>query len=109
MLTWLNNVIPEPTPVYRDFLAESYPNPFNPETIIRYGIRERSHVSLRIYDVAGAQVRTLVDQIQAARAGGYAVPWDGTNDRGDALASGVYFYRLVAGDFVRSKKMVLLK
>jgi len=96
-----------PRPVY--FLDNSYPNPFNPTTTIRYGIEERAHVTLRIYDAAGRLVRTLVDEVQPPAPGGIAVPWDGMNNSGNSVASGVYFYRLVADQFVQTKKMVLLK
>lgn len=93
----------------RNYLDNSYPNPFNPTTTIRYGIAERSHVSLKIYNVAGQLVRTLVNEIQAPRTEGYTVRWDGLNDNGRSVSSGVYFYRLSAGDFLQAKKIVLLR
>ncbi|MGD8414490.1 MAG: Ig-like domain-containing protein, partial [Candidatus Latescibacterota bacterium] len=88
-------------------LAQNTPNPFNPTTAIRYSIAEAVHVRLMIYDVAGRRVRTLVDGNQ--RADMYKVVWDGTNDLGQPVATGVYFYRITAGKFVRTKKMLLLK
>jgi len=88
-------------------LEQNTPNPFNPTTTIRYSLAKRTRVSLAIYDVAGRRVRRLVDGEQAASI--YVAEWDGTNDRGQRVASGVYFYRLVAGSFRDTKKMVLLK
>lgn len=88
-------------------LDQNVPNPFNPTTTIRYGIAADGPVSLLIYDVAGRKVRTLVNQRQ--RADIYSVTWDGINDAGQRTASGVYFYKLVAGKFTQTKKMVLLK
>jgi hypothetical protein len=88
-------------------LAQNYPNPFNPTTAIRFDIREKGHVRLRIYNVAGQLVRTLVDgELEAAS---YTRDWKGLNDDGSKVASGVYFYRLEAGSFESVKKMVLLR
>ncbi len=88
-------------------LAQNHPNPFNPTTTIGYSIAKDNEVSLTVYDVAGAKVRTLVNERQKADT--YKVTWDGMNDTGTRVASGVYFYKLVAGSFVKTKKMVLLK
>ena len=93
----------------RDFLAHAAPNPFNPATSIRYGVRERGHVSLKVYNVAGQLVRTLVDDLQAPSPDGRQVTWDGRNDAGMQVSSGVYFYRLTAPGFTETRKMVLLK
>jgi hypothetical protein len=98
----------DPTPAPANFLASNYPNPFNPVTIIRYGIKERSRVSLRIYDVAGRLVRTLVDEVQEPGVE-YSVKWHGLNDSGRHVSSGVYFCRLIAGGYTESRKMVLLR
>jgi hypothetical protein len=89
------------------FLDQNYPNPFNPSTMIRFGLSEAAHVSLRIYDLAGRLVRVLVDEHRAASA--YSETWDGLDMDGSRVSSGVYFYRLVAGDFVQTRKMVLLR
>ena len=88
-------------------LSQNHPNPFNPTTTIAYSIAKDNEVSLMIYDVAGRQVRTLVNERQKADV--HKVVWDGHNDAGTRVASGVYFYKLVAGSFVKTKKMVLLK
>ena len=89
-------------------LAQNYPNPFNPATTIRFSVREKARVQLKIYNVAGQLVTTLVDRVVE---GGleHAVDWDGRNDAGARVATGVYFYRMTAPDFTRTRKMVLLK
>jgi hypothetical protein len=89
------------------FLAQNVPNPFNPNTTIRFGLHESGYVTLRIYDVAGRFVHALIEEQRAA--GIYTEIWNGVDSHGRAAASGVYFYRLVAGDFVQTKKMVLLR
>ena len=90
-------------------LHQNYPNPFNPSTSISYfvGAEAATRVSLRIYNVAGQLVKTLVDEDQSP--GEHQVIWDGKNEQGDEVASGVYFYRLNVSDFSDSRRMVLLK
>jgi len=88
-------------------LDQNFPNPFNPVTTIRFQLEEPSRVRLEIFDVRGALVRKLVNG--ARPAGGNLVTWDGKNDSGQAVSSGVYFYRLTANDFSHTKKMVFLK
>lgn len=97
------------TGVQRDyFLGQCYPNPFNAATTIEFSIRERSHVTLQIYNIAGQRVRTLVDEDRAP--GVHAdVTWDGRDNDGRPVASGIYFYRLTAQGFTQTKKMILLK
>ena len=90
-------------------LAQNHPNPFNASTTIGYSIKETGHVTLKIYTVAGELVRTLVDERRGPIAGGYAVTWNGRNNLGDPVSSGVYFCRLLAKNFSQTKKMVLLK
>ncbi len=89
-------------------LRQNVPNPFNPTTVIGYDVPAGgADVSIRIYDVAGRLVRTLVDEHKTP--GRYQAPWDGRNGRGVHVATGVYFYRMQAGSFVQTRKMVLLK
>jgi hypothetical protein len=88
-------------------LEPNRPNPFNPITTIAYDLPQTAKVRLVVYDVGGRQVRELVNGSQAA--GRREIVWDGRNASGDFVASGVYFYRLIAGDFVQTRKMVLLK
>lgn len=88
-------------------LSQNYPNPFNPTTEIQFDIPNRSKVKLSVFNVLGQQVRTLHNEELAA--GSYTVTWDGRSDGGTPLASGVYFYRLDAENFVQTKKMMLIK
>ena len=88
-------------------LADNYPNPFNPETTIKYALPEAVDVRLDIYNMLGQMVRTMVADNQSP--GRYVVRWDATDDSGNALSTGIYFYRLRAGDFLETKKMLLLK
>lgn len=88
-------------------LEANYPNPFNPETVIRYGIDRQSPVALEIFNVLGQRVRTLVEGEQPS--GVYEVVWDGLDEAGRPAASGLYVYQLRAGAFVASRKMLLLR
>jgi hypothetical protein len=88
-------------------LGDNYPNPFNPETTIKYQLPDAVDVRLDIYNVVGQVVRTLVADNQIA--GRYIVQWDATDDSGQDLSSGIYFYRLQAGEFQEVSKMLLLK
>jgi hypothetical protein len=89
------------------YLSQNYPNPFNPVTMIQFGLRESSNVTLDIYDVSGRLIRTLVSG--PLEPGIYNEMWDGTDDRGHGVASGVYFYSLRADSFTDRKKMVILR
>lgn len=89
-------------------LQQNYPNPFNPATIIRWQLAVSGHVDLSIYNILGQKVATLVNKKQ--QAGSYQVEWDAApTSGGQGFASGVYYYRLEAGSFVETKKLVLLK
>jgi len=88
-------------------LSQNYPNPFNPQTEIRFSLPRSSNVNLSIFNTAGQKVATLVDR--SMPAGEHVVRWSGVGDHGRNVATGVYFYRLLAEDFSDSKKMVLLK
>ncbi|MCC6964612.1 MAG: T9SS type A sorting domain-containing protein, partial [candidate division Zixibacteria bacterium] len=95
-------------PVPGEFcLAQNYPNPFNPTTTIEFSVPRRSQVVIDIYNQLGQTVRSLVDEEKTA--GVYRITWDGTDTSGRPLSSGVYLYRITAGDFAQSKKMLLLK
>ncbi|HEU4365059.1 MAG TPA: FG-GAP-like repeat-containing protein, partial [Candidatus Krumholzibacteria bacterium] len=95
-------------PVVKATLAQNYPNPFNPATTIRFELPAGRHrVSLSIYDVTGARVRTLVDG--TLPGGAHSATWDGRNNAGSPVGSGVYFYRLSTVGRAETRKMVLLK
>jgi hypothetical protein len=88
-------------------LHQNYPNPFNPTTRLRYDLPKDTEVTITIYDIMGCEVRTLVNNQQSA---GYkSVMWDATNDLGQPVSGGMYFYSISAEEFVQVKKMVLLK
>jgi photosystem II stability/assembly factor-like uncharacterized protein len=89
-----------PPPVYK--LSQNYPNPFNPNTNIQYAVGSRQFVSLKVYDLLGREVTTLVNEEKPA--GSYEVDFSASS-----LASGIYFYRLEAGSFIETKKLILLK
>lgn len=88
-------------------LEQNYPNPFNPETAISYQISDACHVTLKIYNLRGQQVKTVVDH--DAPAGSHTVRWDGKDEHGHDLASGIYVYRLEAGAFAATKKLALVR
>jgi hypothetical protein len=113
ILLWLGNLIDEatdarPTDVTFNELRQNRPNPFNPTTTIEFQVKHTGHVSLKIYNVAGQLVRTLVDE-QVSAGSLQTAQWRGVNDAGQSVSSGVYFYKLVTNDFTMTKKMVLLK
>jgi len=88
-------------------LSQNYPNPFNLATVIRYQIPKNGHVDIKIYNMMGQQIRILVDEKQ--KADSYKVNWDGKDNAGQRLASGVYLYRIQVGKFTQTKKVILLK
>ncbi|MCK9559262.1 MAG: S8 family serine peptidase [Candidatus Marinimicrobia bacterium] len=88
-------------------LSQNFPNPFNPSTTIRYALPERSKVRLTIYNMLGKEVRTLVNTVEDA---GYkSIIWDGLDQRGQLISTGVYIYKIQAGDFTQTRKMVFMK
>jgi hypothetical protein len=89
-------------------LRQNVPNPFNPSTRIEYSLREDGPVTLRVFDVRGRLVRTLVEA-QRQTAGAHYARWRGIDDSGNPLPSGIYFYRLSAGSYKECRKMVLLR
>ena len=88
-------------------LSQNYPNPFNPETNIEYQLPQAGFVNLTVFNILGQNVRTLVDGYQDA--GYYSAHWNGANESGVKVPSGIYFYRVTAGDFSQTKKMMMLK
>lgn len=86
---------------------QNYPNPFNPNTTIGYSLPVASHVNIVIYDMLGRQVNQLISSIQPT--GNHLVQWNGTDNNGNPVSAGIYFYHIQADDFVQTKKMVLLK
>lgn len=88
-------------------LSQNYPNPFNPSTSIGFQIKETEFVSLKIYDVLGNEVKTLVNEIKTP--GIHYIDWEGDNNYGVKLSSGIYFYRMQTESFVQSKKLILQK
>ncbi|MGB2696778.1 MAG: S8 family serine peptidase, partial [Candidatus Zixiibacteriota bacterium] len=90
-----------------EFSAQNYPNPFNPATEFSLSLPQDAHVSFIIYNVMGQKVRTLADDY--FHAGTHTIRWDGTNESGETVSSGIYFYRVVAADKIITKKMILMK
>jgi flagellar hook assembly protein FlgD len=95
-------------------LGQNYPNPFNPQTTIVYavpvydnGLSDSRGVLLEVYNVAGQKIRTLVDEEQ--RPGEYSITWDGRDDSGMPVGSGVFIYRMRANPFIATRKMIFLK
>lgn len=108
---WINQGIRQEIPKTTKLL-QNYPNPFNPETCIPFTLSERVHVVIKIYNITGQLIRTL--ELGMKEAGNYVSPdraayWDGRNEEGNEVASGVYFYQIQAGSYVSTKKMVVLK
>jgi hypothetical protein len=91
----------------RYHLSQNYPNPFNPTTIIQYELPEDIHVKLDIIDVTGRLVRQLINENR--EAGYQSVRWDGRNSFGQRVSAGVYFFRIQAGHYMKTRKMILLK
>jgi hypothetical protein len=97
----VENIMNENIPI-EYHLIQNFPNPFNPSTTFKYQIPELSFVTLKIYDVLGNEIEKLVNEVKPA--GSYDIEFEATQ-----LPSGIYFYRLQAGDYIETKKMVLMK
>jgi len=89
------------------FLAQNYPNPFNPTTLISFGLPKDSDIKVEVFNLLGQRVKTLLSGQE--KAGYKTIIWDGTNESGKGVASGVYFYKVDAGAFHDSRKMTLLR
>jgi len=88
-------------------LTQNFPNPFNPETTIQYQLTKTTDVKIEIFNIQGQLIQTLVDTKQDA--GTYSVTWDGRNNRTQPVASGIYIYRLTTKEFIKTRKLSLLK
>jgi hypothetical protein len=97
----------EDKPIRRFSLDQNYPNPFNPTTKIEFVLSKSGQVKIEIFNILGEKIKTLVDQY--LKAGHQTVEWDGKDELGEEVASGVYFYRLQTKDFTQTKKMVLIR
>jgi flagellar hook assembly protein FlgD len=88
-------------------LNQNYPNPFNPTTVIEYDLKNLVHVKLSVYNMLGQKVRTLVDK--DVQAGNHSVTWNGTDDLGRNVGSGIYLASIQAGEKTKTIKMVLVR
>jgi hypothetical protein len=97
----------ESTTPEKFILEQNFPNPFNSSTTIKYRLCDRSPITLKIYDTNGQEIKTLVNGVQSA--GPKSVTWDGTNNNHIVVGTGIYIYRLISGNEIQSKKMLLIK
>jgi hypothetical protein len=104
---YLSNYSEEPSLMPMNISLNSYPNPFNPVTTLQYALPEDALVNIAIYDMMGRHVKTLINRSQTA--GYMSVQWNATNDNNEPVPAGVYLYTIQAGEFRKTKKMVLLK
>jgi len=88
-------------------LKQNYPNPFNPVTTIKYQIPAESRVVLSVYNILGQRIKTILNDVQPA--GYYTVQWNGRDETGNQVASGIYFYRIQADGYVNTCKMLFMK
>ncbi|RKY55747.1 MAG: hypothetical protein DRP89_02660, partial [Candidatus Neomarinimicrobiota bacterium] len=88
-------------------LSQSYPNPFNPHAVIEYQLPVQSHVKLVIYNILGQKVRTLINEEK--NVGYYRIIWDARSESGEQVSSGIYIYQIIAGDFIKTKRMILMR
>ncbi|KPJ61431.1 MAG: hypothetical protein AMJ46_01725 [Latescibacteria bacterium DG_63] len=98
-----------PPPAMRNVLYQSFPNPMNPFATIRFLVSQSGHVTIRVFDIGGRLIRTLVDEYKVSSLTPYSVVWDGKDERGSRVASGVYFYQMEAKNFSSAKKIVILR
>ena len=111
VINWLegntNPDVTEAVAPIENKLHQNFPNPFNPITVISFDMKEKGFVSIVLYNVAGQRVRTLVSEIK--EPGSYTMLWDGRNDKGTEVASGIYFYDMKTRNFCKTRKLVLLR
>ena len=88
-------------------LQDNYPNPFNPSTTIRYDIPNDAFINIVIYDITGREISRPISKRQSA--GYHSTVWNGTNQKGEMQAAGIYFYQIQTKDFIKTKKMLFLK
>jgi len=88
-------------------LQKNYPNPFNPETTIRYSLSNNGPVKIQIYNIKGQLIRNLVNENK--KAGNYTVIWNGKDEQGKSVSSGIYFYRMQSSKYSATQKMMLMK
>lgn len=96
-----------PSQIFNYSLEQNYPNPFNPTTRIQFSLAKKSHVTLRVYDLLGREVVALVDEVRAV--GHHTVDWNGVDQAGQRVGNGVCFYQIKAGEFISTRRMLLLK
>jgi hypothetical protein len=97
-----NPIIPIKTELFAN-----YPNPFNPETTIKFAVKNDELVSIDVYNIKGQKVKTLIDDV--VKKGEYSIVWNGTDDNGKNVSSGIYFYKMKTKDYSAVNKMILLK
>jgi hypothetical protein len=97
----------KPLVPYTFDLGQNYPNPFNPNTVINYSVEHKTEVEISVLNILGQHVATLVNE--EMDAGVYQVVWDGNDENGDHVASGIYFYKMITEDFIETRKMVLMR
>ena len=91
-------------------LKEAYPNPFNPTTTIEYNIETAGNVSIVVYDLMGREIKELVNEFKSPLNNGtYSIMWDGTNNSGNIVSSGMYIYRMISNDFTKTHRLTLMK
>ena len=88
-------------------MSQNYPNPFNPSTKFEFSLPKQANVIVKIFDITGREVKTLINERMSA--GKYKVDWNSIDNAGNNVSSGVYFYKIVAGSFTETKKMILVK
>jgi hypothetical protein len=103
---WAADDLPDAIPA-AFALHPAYPNPFNPETTIRYDVQNTSHILLTVHDLLGRTIATLFDETRDA--GSYTISWRGRDDSGASVPSGVYFVRMNTGSFTATQKLMLIR